>query len=103
VPYEATWAVKDEVVCRAIDAQDKENGQSALVVDRDWLANRLRELQADLVVGTLSEKTAMPAAENDESPIWSDITYVALFDADGGSMVRDPLLRVRTVGDNEHR
>jgi len=95
------WAVDGEVVSRAIEIQDEENGQSTLVADPDWLAARLGALDEDLVVGTLSEKMALTAAENDEPPDWSDITYVALFEGGGGSNLRWPSLRVRGPGDSE--
>ncbi|MFC7861273.1 hypothetical protein ACFQ9D_09705 [Arthrobacter koreensis] len=79
VGYRAEWVEGDVVVCRAHHLDDEENGQEVLLADADWLNGRLTALNADLVIGTLSEKHALPIDDDDYRKMaFTDISYLAL-------------------------
>lgn len=76
VAHTAEWRQGDAVVAKTVHIEDGENGQEVLLADPVWLAERLRELDADLIIGTLSEKLAQLGDDND-GVVYSTIWYVA--------------------------
>ena len=101
VGYQAAWSVDGQVVARSIEFPDGEKGQDVLLVDEEWLTSRLRDLDADMVIGTLSERHALPMDDDDYKHMaFSDVWYVALVTSDSDSREVGPLLKVRRqVGD----
>lgn len=96
VGHTAEWRANDAVIAKAIRIEDGENGQDVLLVDPDWLDGRLRDLDAELVIGTLSEKHAMSEDDDDlRSMAFSDIWYVAAFSPGGPDHLTGPLIKVR--------
>jgi hypothetical protein len=97
VGYRAEWTQDDVVVCRAIQLEDGENGQEVLLADADWLDRRLVELDADLVIGTLSERHALPEDEDDDYSrmAFADVSYLALMRAGKLMKTTGPNLLVR--------
>jgi len=110
-PHTATWTQNGNIVCVALganynvesDTGEEANGefeepdpQSVLLADIDWLRQRLDALDADLVLATLSERTAAPSTDTMEQAItYSNITYVALLPASGPPAMHGPQLTVR--------
>ncbi|MFF2083560.1 hypothetical protein ACFVVM_07275 [Nocardia sp. NPDC058176] len=72
----AEWREGNAVIAKTVRIEDGENGQDVLLADPDWLDKRLRELDADLIIGTLSEKLAQMGDDNDRV-VYSTIWYVA--------------------------
>ena len=69
--------------------------QDVLLVDEEWLRTRLRDLDADMVIGTLSERHALPVDDDEYRHMaWSDVWYVALVTSDTDSREVGPLLKV---------
>jgi len=102
VGHQAAWSVDGAVVARAIEWPNGGNEQSVLVVDAEWLASRLRDLDSDLVVGTLSERHALPLDDDDfRYMAFSDVCYVALLASDGEARKVGPLLKVRRHVDED--
>lgn len=96
VGHRAEWAVNGEVVARSVHYPDAENGQDVLLADANWLAARLRELDAEMVIGTLSERHSLPLGDDDHSHMaYSDVWYVALVSPGGGVRHAGPFLKVR--------
>lgn len=93
--YQAAWSVDGQVVARAIEFRDSEKGQDVLLVDSDWLTNRLGELDVDIVIGTLSERHALPLNDDDRHTAYSDVCYAAIFTSDASRLEIGPLLKVR--------
>lgn len=78
VGHTAQWHDGNAVIAKAIRIDDGENGQDVLLIDPDWLDMRLRDLDAELVIGTLGEKHAqLTDDDRGRSMDWSDIWYVA--------------------------
>lgn len=112
-PHTATWTQNGDIVCvalssgyntdtdtdtdeEAIGEFEKSDPQSVLLADIDWLKQRLDALDADLVLATLSERTAAPPTDTmDQAIAYSDITYVALLTASGPPAMHGPQLTVR--------
>ena len=81
---------------------EAENAQDVLLVDAEWLAGRLRDLEADMVIGTLSERHALPLDDDDYRRMaFSDVWYVALVTSHTVSREAGPLLEVRRQVDEE--
>ncbi len=100
--YQAAWSVDGQVVARAIEFPDSEKGQDVLLVDSEWLASRLRELDADMVIGTLSERHALPLDDDDfRRMAFSDVCYAALVTSDTSRREIGPLLKVRRQVDGD--
>lgn len=98
----AEWVVDDLTVCRALHIDDGENGQDVLLADADWLSDRLTALNAELVIGTLSEKHALPLNDADDDQMsFSDISYVALVCPGQPMSTTGPNLTVRRGEDRE--
>ncbi|WP_326557216.1 hypothetical protein [Micromonospora sp. NBC_01796] len=96
VGHQAAWSVDGQVVARSIEFPDGEKAQGALLVDEEWLKTRLRDLDADMVIGTLSERHALPMDDDDYRRMASsDVWYVALVTSDSDSREVGPLLKVR--------
>lgn len=96
VGHRAEWAVDGRVVARAIECPDGVRTQDVLLVDPEWLAGRLEDLDADLVIGTLSERHALPVDDDDyQHMAFSDVWYVALITPGFDNRQVGPLLRVR--------
>lgn len=99
IGHRAEWAENDAVICRALNIDDGENGQEILLADFDWLNRRLAELNADLVIGTLCERHALPVddSDNGDDPrmAFSDISYLALVRAGEAAETTGPHLAVR--------
>lgn len=92
----AAWSVDGRVVARAIEFPDGEDRQDALLVDAEWLTARLRDLNADMVIGTLSERHALPVDDDDfRHMAISDVWYVALVTSETDGQDVGPLLEVR--------
>ena len=73
-----------------------------LLVDAEWLAGRLRDLEADMVIGTLSERHALPLDDDDfRRMAFSDVWYVALVTSHTASREAGPLLEVRRQVDKD--
>jgi hypothetical protein len=101
VGHRAEWAVSGEVVARSVHYPDGENGQDVLLVDAEWLTTRLRELDADMVIGTLSERHSRPLSDDDHRNMaYSDVWYVALATPAGGVRHAGPFLEVRRKADD---
>ncbi|MEU7765095.1 hypothetical protein AB0B25_08230 [Nocardia sp. NPDC049190] len=92
--HTAEWREGDTVVAKAIQIDDGENGQDVLLVDPDWLDERLRELDSELIIGTLSEKIVQRGDDRD-SVVSSDIWYVARVSPGESLSCTKPHLRVR--------
>jgi hypothetical protein len=92
----AQWQTDAHVVAKAVRIDDGENGQGALLVDREWLDNRLRELGSELVIGTLSEKHAF-TDDDDQNMDFSDIWYTALFAPGAAAELKGPQINVRKL------
>lgn len=103
VGHRAEWAVDGRVIARAIEFPDGENRHDMLLVDAEWLTARLRDLNADMVIGTLSERHALPLDDDDfRHMAFSDVWYVALVAVETDGREAGPLLRVRRqVGDED--
>ncbi|HVK19991.1 MAG TPA: hypothetical protein VM677_01385 [Actinokineospora sp.] len=102
VGHRAEWAVDGTVIARAIEVPSAEKSQDMLVVDAEWLTNRLRELDTDMVIGTLSERHALPLDDDDfRRMAFSDIWYVALVTS--GQKIREsgPHLKIRRQIDHD--
>lgn len=96
VGHTAKWRDNGAVIAEAIRIEDRENGQDVLLVDPDWLDGRLRDLDAELVIGTLSEKHALSEDDDDlRSMAFSDIWYVAAYSPDEPALRTGPLIKVR--------
>ncbi|MBF4763373.1 hypothetical protein ISU07_09575 [Nocardioides islandensis] len=102
VGHQAAWSVDGRVVARAIEFPEGENAQDVLLVDAEWLAGRLQDLEADMVIGTLSERHALPMDDDDfRRMAFSDVCYVALVTSDTVSRAAGPLLKVRRQVDED--
>jgi hypothetical protein len=102
VGHRAEWSVDGRVVARAIEFPDGENGQDMLLVDAEWLTARLNALDADMLIGTLSERHALPLDDDDfRHMAFSDVWYIALIDVETDGRRVGPLLRVRHQGGDE--
>ncbi|MCW4354164.1 hypothetical protein ONR57_12720 [Hoyosella sp. YIM 151337] len=98
----AEWACGGKVVARAIEVPDGENHQDVLLVDADWLTDRLRQLNSDLVIGTLSERHALPVDDdNHRNMSFSDVWYVALLTSNNAIHTHGPVLSVRRRADED--
>ncbi len=96
VGHRAEWAVDGQVIARAIEFPDGKNEQNMLLVDAVWLSARLRELAADMVIGTLSERHALPLDDDGYRRMaWSDVWYVALVTPETDGHDVGPLIKVR--------
>ncbi|ALG27970.1 hypothetical protein [Glutamicibacter halophytocola] len=96
IGHRAEWSFNNSVVCRALKLDDEENGQDVVLVDADWLNRRLAELNADLVIGTLGERHAMPIDDSDDYKMaFSDISYIALLQPGEPIQTNGPNLSVR--------
>lgn len=95
VGHRAEWRFGNTVVAKALRINDAENGQDVLLADRTWLEGRLRELGAELVVGTLSEKHARLDEDDDRKMAFSDVWYVARMSPDEALCMEGPLIKVR--------
>ncbi|MBM4523045.1 hypothetical protein GS462_00320 [Rhodococcus hoagii] len=95
VGHTAEWRDDDGVVAKTVRIDDGENGQDVLLVNPDWLDGRLRDLDAELVIGTLSEKHAVSKDENPRSMAFSDIWYVAAVTPGEPVRLTGPLINVR--------
>jgi hypothetical protein len=101
VGHRAEWAANGRVIARAIQFPDGENGQDVLVVDADWLNARLRDLDSDLFIGTLSERHALPLDDDDfRHMAFSDVCYAALVTSDSDDESVGPFLKVRARVDD---
>ena len=103
VAYEAAWASDERVICRAMAVGDNERPHDVLIADRAWIDQRLQDLDADLVIGTLSEKHALaPGLDEDyRNMAFSDITYVALVRAGEPLKMSGPLVAVRSDSNDD--
>ena len=102
VGHLAAWSVDGREVARAIEFPDGENGQDVLLVDAEWLTGRLRELDVDMVIGTLSERHALPLDDDDfRHMAFSDVWYVALVTSETDLREVGPLLIVRRRVDED--
>jgi hypothetical protein len=102
VGHRAAWSVNGRIVARAIELPEAENAQDVLLVDAKWLAGRLRDLEADMVIGTLSERHALPLDDDDYRRMaFSDVWYVALVTSHTVGREAGPLLEVRRRVDEE--
>lgn len=98
VGFTAQWRTDDLVIAKAVRIHDWENGQGALLVDREWLDVRLSELGAELVVGTLSEKHARAEDDDDyRNMALSDICYSALVVPGASIKTVGPVIKVRDL------
>lgn len=96
VGRQSEWSVDGQVVAKAVRRQNGRHGQDVLLVDTDWLAARLHELDADMVIGTLSERHASPVDDGaNPSMEWSDVWYVSLVTTEGTTQMAGPYLAVR--------
>lgn len=96
IGYAAEWQDNDAVIARAVRVEDGQNGQDALLVDPTWLDGRLRDLDAELVIGTLSEKHALSGDAHDpRSMAFSDIWYVATISPVAPVRCTGPHIKVR--------
>lgn len=96
--FRAEWALDGQVVARALEYPDGGNSQRMLLVDADWLATRLRSLNADMVIGTQSERHALPLDDDDYRHMaFSDIWYAAVVTPDVHAQGFGPLFRVRRL------
>jgi hypothetical protein len=96
VGHRAEWAIDGRVVARAIEFPDGANAQGMLLVDAEWLSARLRDLDAAMVIGTLSERHALPLDDDDfRHMAFSDVWYVALVTSETDCREVGPLLEVR--------
>jgi hypothetical protein len=96
IGHQSAWSVDGKVIARAIEVPDGENRQDVLLADREWLVNRLRDLDADMVVGTLSERHALPLRDDDlQHMAFSDIWYLALLSPVAENREVGPLIKVR--------
>lgn len=95
VGHTAEWQVENTVVAKAIQIDDGENGQNVLLVDPDWLDGRLRALDVELIIGTLSEKHAHHEDDDDfRNMAFSDIWYVARISPGEPIQLTGPLVNV---------
>lgn len=100
--HRAGWSIGGQVIARAIEFKDEANEQDVLLVDADWLASRLRELDADLVIGTLSERHSLPLDDHEfRHMAFSDVCYVALRTSETDNRDVGPLLKVRRHVDED--
>lgn len=91
------------MVVKAIEFPHSENGQDVLLADSLWLEDRLRTLGADLVIGTLAERHALPCDDDEYRRMaYSDIWLAFL--AAGTEMSNvGPLLKFRRqVAEDAH-
>ena len=96
VGHRAEWAVDGKIIARAIEVPDDENAQDMLMVDAEWLTTRLRDLDTDMVIGTLSERHALPLDDDGYRRMaFSDVWYLALLTSDTTGQEVGPLLKVR--------
>lgn len=96
VGHRSEWRAGGKVIARAIEVPGADGIQEVLLVDSAWLDTRLRDLDADLVVGTLSERHALPLTDDDyRSMAYSDIWYVSLVSPTDGHQETGPQLRLR--------
>lgn len=102
VGHQAAWEVDGQRIARAIEFPAGEHGQDLLLVDAEWLTVRLRELDADMVIGTLSERHALPLDDDDfRHMAFSDVLYLALLTSETESREVGPLLKVRRRVDED--
>jgi hypothetical protein len=102
VGHQAEWAVDGRIIARTLTIDDGENGQGVLLVDPGWLTGRLAELDAALVIGTLSERHARPTQDDHHRTAFSEIWYAALVDPGQAPELAGPSLRVKQrVGSND--
>ena len=96
VDHRAEWAIDGRVVARAIEFPVGANAQDMLLVDSAWLSARLRDLDAAMVIGTLSERHALPLDDDDfRHMAFSDVWYVALVTSETDCREVGSLLEVR--------
>lgn len=96
VGHSSSWSDDGRVIARAIEVPDAEDDQSVLLVDSDWLRTRLRYLDTEMVIGTLSERHAVPLNDDEYRHMaWSDVSYVALISPDVETTEVGPILKVR--------
>lgn len=101
IGHRAEWGVGGQVVAKTVQYLDGETGQDVLLADFGWLTARLRELDAEMVIGTLSERHALPLDDGDYRQMaYSDIWYVALVGPDGNVRHAGPFLQVRRQADD---
>lgn len=98
VGHKAEWSADGQVIARAVNYPDYQNGQDMLLVDATWLTSRLRDMEMDMVIGTLSERHAIASEASDsESMAFSDIHYLRLVTAEAAACDEvGPILRVRS-------
>lgn len=102
VGHQAAWSDHGRIVARSIELPEAENAQDVLLVDAEWLAGRLRALEADMVIGTLSERHALPLDDDDFRRLaFSDVWYVALVSSHTVSSEAGPMLEVRQRVDED--
>lgn len=102
VGHRAEWAVDERVVARAIEIPDGQSEQNVLLVDAEWLTARLRDLDAAMVIGTLSERHALALDDDDfRHMAFSDVWYVALVTSETDCREVGPLLKVRRQVDED--
>jgi hypothetical protein len=102
VGHRAEWTVGGQVIARSIEVPDGENGHDVVLADADWLTTRLHELSADIVIGALSERHALPLDDDHfQHMAYSDVWYVGLVTSDADVRDVGPLLRVRRVVDQD--
>jgi hypothetical protein len=101
IGHRAEWALDGQVVAKAINYPDGENGQDVLLAESNWLTARLGELDAEMVVGTLSERHSLPLDDDDYRHMaYSDVWYVALVGPAGDVRRAGPFLQVRRQTDD---
>ncbi len=89
-----------EVIAKTVHYPDGEHGQDVLLAESSWLTARLRDLDAEMVIGTLSERHSLPLDDDDHRHMaYSDVWYVALVSPAGDVRQAGPLLQVRRQAD----
>ncbi len=100
VGHQPEWTADGRVVARAIEFPEHGETQGVLLVDPGWLSERLSDLDSDLVIGTLSERHALPIDDDDyRNMAYSDIWYVAMASSHADITELGPFLRVRRTVD----
>src|SRR5215475_11916665 len=75
---------------------DSNRGSSPCPGDRESLVARLRDLHADLVIGAVSERHALPLDDDHfQRMALSDIWYLALVTSNAENRQVGPLIKVR--------
>lgn len=99
VGHKAAWSVDGQVVARAINYPDYQNGQDMLLVDAHWLTSRLQDLNMDMVIGTLSERHATATEEFDSASMaFSDVHYLRLVTSEAATGEEvGPISKVRSL------